>query len=198
MNSMKTFVLMCLLGAAGYCTYTYMKQKPELAAADPQAFSGPPSVQIPGLNSSPPQLASTTTNGPANPPAALLGPSSAPPPAANQSPFLSPSSPTSADPPVGNAPPSGSGVTLLTPPGQANTPVTPNAPPVASPPVSTPTLLVQKPPNRPRRVISRLMFPRLCPAQRLWTICPRASSPNSYKRCRKNWTKAACPKPIWR
>ncbi len=62
MNSMKTLVLMALLAAAGYYTYMYMGQKPETAPADSQAISPPPTVQIPGLNSYPPQSASTMSN----------------------------------------------------------------------------------------------------------------------------------------
>jgi hypothetical protein len=122
MNSMKTLVVMCLLAAAGYWMYMYMGQKPESPPADAQAFSSPPTVQIPGLNSPSPQVAGGTSSGPANAPATLLGAGGAPSVPANSSPFLSPSGSTTGNPATGPAPPAGSGVTLLNPPGPTGIP----------------------------------------------------------------------------
>ncbi|MGA2060648.1 MAG: L,D-transpeptidase family protein [Thermoguttaceae bacterium] len=138
MNSMKTLVVMGLLAAAGYYTYMYMGQKPETTSADAQAFPNSPSVQIPGPNSPPSQLAGATPTGPASAPATLLSAGSPPPLSANSSPFLSPSGLTAGSPASSNAPPAGAGVTLLNPPGQTNIP---NATPASSAAGSAPVLL---------------------------------------------------------
>jgi hypothetical protein len=122
MNSMKTLVVMCLLAAAGYWMYMYMGQKTESPPADAQAFTSPPTVQIPGLNSPSPQVAGGTSSVPENAPATLLGAGSASSLPANSSPIPGQGGSTSGTSIVGNAPPAGGGVTLLTPPGPTSIP----------------------------------------------------------------------------
>ncbi len=138
MNSMKTLVVMGLLAAAGYWMYMYMGQKPESSSADSQSTPSLPTVQIPGLNSPSPQLAGTTSSGPASTPAALLGAGGAPPFSANSSPILRPSGSAPGSSAPDNSSAAGGGVTLLNPPGQTNIP---NASQGGSPAGSAPDLL---------------------------------------------------------
>jgi hypothetical protein len=97
MNSFKTLVVVCVLGAAGYWMYINMGQKtgsePQAGvSAAAQALAAPPSVQIPGLYPSDPQSAGVvpagiTSNGASSPAPVLLGGGSAPAFSANSAPI---------------------------------------------------------------------------------------------------------------
>jgi hypothetical protein len=156
MSSLKTMIVMGILGAAGFWVYMYMGQKPDTTPADAQAFLSPPTVQIPGLNSPAPQLMGAASSGPANAPSTLLGGGSAPPFSTNPSP---PSVSMPGNPVAANSQPAGilnhssagavspspanaGGVTMLTPPSTTNIPNVsiPNSP-MASPAGTTPSLL---------------------------------------------------------
>jgi hypothetical protein len=142
MNSMKTLVVLCLLAAAGYWMYMNMGPKPESPPADAQALPNPSTVQVPGLNSSPPQLANGGPNGPTTPPATLLGPGSAPPLSAGSSLAPGPGSVMPGNLSAGPAASPGGSAALLTPPGQGSAPNSaPNTSQSGIPAVATPNLL---------------------------------------------------------
>ena len=142
MNSMKPIVVLVILAAAGYWMYMNLWQKP---ASDPTTAQGsfnPPTVQIPGLNQTAPQLSGVAPIQTTNAAPTLLGSGSPAQYPANPAQNTMPGN-TSAANLTNGFPPSTdpNNVTLLAPPGQTNNLIpqlntSPNAP-VGT----TPTLL---------------------------------------------------------
>jgi LysM repeat protein len=119
MSSMKTLIVLCVLSVAGYWMYMNLWQKPETAPANAQAYLDPPSVQIPGLPSPASQLTGTPSASSAFSAPTLLGSGSTPAVSSNTNQMPGPFGSTAIDPAANPAPTAdGSGVTLLSPPGQ--------------------------------------------------------------------------------
>ncbi|HEY4761960.1 MAG TPA: LysM peptidoglycan-binding domain-containing protein [Thermoguttaceae bacterium] len=121
MNSLKTLMVMGVLAAVVYGMYVSLWEKPQQSALDDAPpFTGPPTVQIPGLNSAAPQspglISSTQVN-----PAADFSNSSTTGFPANQSTVTATGGSTVDGVAAAVAPPTSSGsLTLLSPPGSTN------------------------------------------------------------------------------
>jgi hypothetical protein len=111
MSSMKTLMVMCVLGAAGYWMYINMGHKLESAPADAPEYASPPTVQIPGLNTADAQTAAILPGGSSSAPPPLFGGSSQVGIVANTSPVSTSGVPSPTDV---------SGASLLAPPLASN------------------------------------------------------------------------------